>query len=453
MNKIEPHSQASMHHRNVIYGWQTQDNVPLAHVAKAKGVWLSDVAGNRMLDFCSGQINVNIGHSHPAVLKALREQSDALCYIAPSLGTTVRDDLAAQIADLMPGDDLQHVFFNNSGSEAIENAMKVARAVTGRQKIYASWTSYHGATFGASALSGDQRRTFVEPSMAGIRHFHSPLGANCIFDAKDHRESSRLCFAALQEQILRDGPQTVAAIFIEPIIGTSGLYVMPTEFLRDIRQLCDHHGILLVFDETMSGWGRTGAWFGCEHSGVLPDILTTAKGLTSGYIPLGAMVVTREIYQSFLKKPFVGGLTTEGHSLACAVGLANLAVYRSEELITKSASLGAILLKTLKHLQHKHSCVRDVRGKGLFCCLELTSFTDVMRANGKRYGAPTNAADIVTWLWQQGMFVIMRGTMIFLAPPLVISQDELNHGISILAKLLDQIDSFGVQDLEDSDEQ
>ena len=427
---------------HVLYGWQPQRFGPLGRIDGARGVELFESGGRAVLDFCAGQINVNVGYGHPHVLAALRKQMEAFCYVAPNLASESRERLAEMVVEAAPGSELSWVFFSNSGSEAVENAMKIAWAFTGRRKLYAAWTSYHGATPGASSLSGDPRRLFVEPGLPGVRHFHAPTGWRCPFAPDDPEESARLCLSAFEDQALRDGPETIAAVFLEPIAGTSGLYKWPASFVRGLRAFCDKHGILLVFDETMSGWGRSGTWFACEHYDVLPDIMVTAKGITSGYVPLGATLITDRIRGAFVSRPFVAGLTTEGHALACAAGIANLEVYRNEGLIEHSRELGLLLKEHLAHLKDRHASVGDVRSEGLFGCIELTADREARSPlAGFRNSERDVAGQIVQRLWDAGLFLIAKWDFLFIAPPLVIARDDLERGLEMIDQVLDFTDS------------
>ena len=340
-------SMSSPPDRHVVYGWQAQSTKPLARIVRSERIYLWDAAGRRIMDFCSGQINVNVGYGHPAILAAMREQMAEMTYVAPGFETEPRSKLAALIAERLPA-GLDQVFFTNSGSESVEVAIKISRAVTRRTKIYSAWRSYHGNSAGASAISGDPRRLFAEPAVPGVSKFHGATCYCCPFGERSPPGCGYACLSSLTRAVLLEGPETIAAIVVEPIVGTSGLYVPPAEYLRGIRRLCDEHGILLVFDETMTGWGRTGRWFAWEHSDVRPDMITTAKGITSAYVPLGATIMTARLREVFLDRVFVAGSSTEGHALGCAAGIANIQVYESEGLIEHSRLLGDYLLEQLR---------------------------------------------------------------------------------------------------------
>jgi len=385
---------------------------------------------------------VNVGYGHPKVLSAMRIQMERTTYVAPTFPTEARIRLAAMVAERVPG-DLDYVFFTNGGAEAIESAIKIARAATGRQKIYSAWQSYHGATAGAAAISGDPRRAFVEPAMSGLGKFHYANCYRCPLGQVAPPECRFACLHGLQNQIIHDGPEGVAAIVLEPIAGTSGLYIPPQEYVQGIRRFCDEHGILLILDETMSGWGRTGRWFACEHYDVVPDIVTTAKGITSGYVPLGATVLSAKLRDHFLHRNFVGGLTNEAHPLACAAGVANIEVYEEEQLVKRSADLGEYLMGRLLALERKHPSVGDVRCKGLFACLELTS--DRRKRTplaGYRDKVRNVSAEMCRRLMQMGLIVIAKWDFIFIAPPLVITEGEIDEGVDMIDRALSYTDQL-----------
>lgn len=418
MTRITPHLRRDP----VIYGWQRQA-LPVGHsrlrVVRARGADLWDDAGRRYVDFAAGQISVNAGYADPRILAAMTAQMAELTYVAPGFSTAPRETLARTMAEILPG-KLEHVLFTNSGAEAVENALKIARAATGRHKFLSASQSYHGATAGASGVSGDPRRLLWDPGLPGVAHFHLPIGRRSVFSGPDQDAQA---LKALEDLIAREGPHLIAGLIIEPIVGTNGLYAPSAAFMAGMQTLCRKHGILLIADETMSGWGRSGAWFACEHYGLAPDILTTSKGLTSGYVPLGATAITGDIYDRFLDQPFVGGLTTEGHALGCATALANIEVYRQDGLIERSAVLGARLLERLRDLMARHSCIGEVRGRGLFACIELDSSSQ-------------QAIHVARACQERGLIVLGRGDHVFIGPPLMIPETDLEFGISVLDDVL-----------------
>jgi taurine--2-oxoglutarate transaminase len=428
--------------QHVIYSWKAQGSVDPIMIDRAEGIYMWDTDGKRYLDGCAGLLNINIGHGNRHVLKAMKTQMDKLCYVAPSFGTEPKARLARMIAELTPG-DLDYVFFTNGGAEAIENAIKAARWYTGRHKIYARWRSYHGGTAGAITLTGDPRRWPAEPGIPGVVHFFGPYPYQCPFGSKDEEECGRKTLEVLKTQIMLDGPRTIAAIFMEPIVGTNGIIIPPQNFMTGLRQLCDENGILLVIDETMAGWGRSGKWFGIEHYGIVPDILTTAKGITSGYVQLGLMIVNKKIWDYFQEKPFTGGLTYSGHALACAAGIANIEVYKNDKLIENSARMGAYLDKKLQELKDRHPSVGDARCKGLWACIELTSdqktraplagFADSVRSV---------SGGFTKILYENGLYLFAKWDFIFIAPPLIINQGQIDEMVAAIDKGLEYTDSL-----------
>jgi taurine--2-oxoglutarate transaminase len=426
------------HH--VVYGWQIQDDQPPVCIRRSSGVHLWTADDRRLTDLCSGQINVNVGYGHPHILAKMRHQLDSISYVAPMFATEPRSRLATLIAERLPR-ELEYVFFTSSGSESIEVAIKVARAVTGRLKIYSAWRSYHGASAGASAISGDPRRLFIEPGLAGVNKFHGATCYCCPYGQAAPPACAYACLEALKNSILQDGPETVAAIVLEPISGTSGLYIPPVEYVRGVRRFCTDHGILLIFDETMTGWGRTGRWFALEHFGVIPDLLTTAKGITSAYVPLGATIMTAAVRDCFKSRAFVAGSTNEGHTLACAAAIANIEVYEQQNLIDKSLRMGGYLLERLEEIKGRHPSVGDVRGKGLFACIELTSHRAQRRPlAGYRDCRRNVSSELTRRLLEAGVFVIAKWDYVFIAPPLVISKEELDEGLGIIDAALSYTD-------------
>lgn len=426
----------------MVYGWLPQRQPPPACFVRGEGAYLWDVNHKRYFDACAGQINVNVGYGHPDIIAAMRRQMGELTYVAPYFETTAKSGFAAKIATRTPA-GLNYVFFTNSGSEAIETAIKVARAVTGRAKIYSTWRSYHGMSLGAASISGDPRRLFAEPGLVGSTRFHGSTCDSCAFGHASPPDCTFACLHHLRETILLDGPETIAAIVLEPITGTSGVHAAQPEFIRGVRRLCDEYGILLVFDETITGWGRTGKWFACEHYGVVPDLLTTAKGITSAYVPLGAVVMTSRIRDFFLDRPFVGGLTNEGHALACAAGLANMAVLEKESLVERSRALGERLMRGLSELKSRHLSVMKVRGQGLLACVELTSDPDSgAPLAGYRDYLGNVSKEITDRMFRCGTLVIAKWDFIFVAPPLVVEEQQLDEMLNALDEALSYTDGL-----------
>lgn len=419
--------------KGVLYGWRPQKFGAIGQVSRANGAVLYDPSNRPVLDFASGQVNVNIGHSHPRVIAAMQAQLDELCYVAPCLNTETRRHLSAAIDEVVPFKEPTTSFLCNSGSEAVESALKIAWSLTGRRKIYASSFSYHGATIGASSISGDARRRFAEPGLTGTRIFTAPFGDHEAFADLSMDERASRCLSLLKEQILRDGPDTVAAVILEPVIGSGGVYKWPTGFLTGLRAFCDDHGILLIFDETMSGWGRTGRWFASEHSGVLPDIMTTAKGITSGYVPLAAVVLPQRLAAIFDARPLVCGSTTEGHALGCAAALACIATYHEDGIVARAQATGSVLEGHLARIKAKHPCVKDARNVGLLACIELHA--SCARLSDEQAAMTPDiswAEAMYRVLWQNGVFTIVRDNMIMVTPPLIITEEELLQGLDAI---------------------
>ncbi len=353
----------------VLHSWSVQSAIDPIPVAGAEGRHFWDYEGKRYLDFASQLVNVSIGHGHPKVIAAIKEQAEKLCTIGPPMATEPRSTLGRMLAEITPG-NLKMSFFTNGGAEANENAIKVARWVTGRHKIIARYRSYHGATGGAITLTGDPRRWHAEPGLPGVVRMLDPYSYRC---PAGHPDPCPVCSGAphLEEILQYEGAHTVAAVILETVVGTNGVIVPPDGYLQSIRETCDRHGILLICDEVMAGFGRTGKWFACEHWDVVPDILTVAKGINSGYVPLGAMIVSEPIAEQLRDRFLAGGLTYSGHPLACASAVASIEAFQEEGIVENAAEQGAYLAEALPALAERHPSIGDVRGLGLFWGLEL----------------------------------------------------------------------------------
>ena len=427
---------------HVIYSWKPQGGWKPLMIDRAEGIFMYDTDGRKIVDGCSGLLNINLGHSNRYVLDAMKAQMDKLCFVSPGFGTEPKAKLAAMVAELTPG-DLDYVFFTNGGAEANENAIKAARWFTGRHKIYGAWKSYHGAPAGAITVTGDPRRWPAEPGIPGVVHFFGPYPYRCPFGSSDPEECGQRTLSVLKEQLMYDNPKSVAAIMMEPIVGTNGIIPPPKSYVQGIRQLCDENGILLIIDEVMSAWGRAGRWFASELFDVVPDILTTAKGITSGYVQLGATIWTKKIWDFFQERKFASGLTYCGHALACACGIANIEVYKREKLIEASAEKGEYLAKKLKALESKHPSVGDTRCVGLWACIELVSdkktkaplagFNDSIRNVSGQLGKI---------FMDNGLYLYCNWDYIFISPPLIITKPQIDEMVAVIEKGLDWTDTL-----------
>ena len=313
----------------MFHSWSAQAQISPVPIAGGEGAWFWDNDGNRYLDFASQLVNLNLGHQHPRLVAAIKEQADELCMVAPVFANDARSEAAAAIVAHAPG-ALNKVFFTNGGAEANENAVRMARLHTGRHKVLAAYRSYHGATAAAIALTGEPRRWPSEPGATGIVHFFGPYTYRSAFHAADEAEECERALEHLESVVSMEGPDTVAAIVMETIVGTNGVLIPPDGYLAGVRELCDRHGIVMICDEVMVGFGRTGNWFAVDHWDVAPDLICFAKGVNSGYVPLGGVLISDEIAATFDDRPFPGGLTYSGHPLACAVALESIRVFEEE---------------------------------------------------------------------------------------------------------------------------
>jgi len=367
--KMSAQEMLDLNREYVFFSWSVQSAVNPIPAERAEGIYFWDADGKRYIDFASQLMNVNTGHQHPKIVQAIKDQADKLCYVYPGMATDVKGELGRLLAEITPG-HLKKTFFALGGAEANDNAIKLTRLYTGRHKIIARYRSYHGATYGAVTLSGDPRRLPVEPTISGVIHVMDPYCYRCPFGwtlETCHRE----CIDHVEQVIQFEGPENVAAIFLEGVTGSSGIMIYPDEYWPRMREIADKYGILLVDDEVMSGFGRTGEWFGIDNWGVVPDVMTMAKGLTSAYVPLGAMIVSKDIADYFEDRMLPLGLTYSGHTLACATALATINVYKEDKLIENAKAMGKVLGEELEEIKAKHPSVGDVRYIGLFSVIEV----------------------------------------------------------------------------------
>jgi taurine---2-oxoglutarate transaminase len=416
--------------QHTLFEWSAQSAVDPIPVAGAKGCWFWTPEGKRFLDFNSQLMCVNVGHSDERVVRAIQRQVETLAYANPFMATEPRALLGRKLAEIAPG-DIEVFFFTNGGAEANENAIKIARQYTGRHKVLAFYRSYHGGTAGSMMLTGDPRRWAAEPGMPGVVHVLNPYhGIQRGWDTTEQ------ALATLEETIQLEGPNTIAAFFLEPVIGTNGVLIPPDGYLQGVRELCTKHGIMMVTDEVMSGFGRTGEWFAVNHWKVVPDLITMAKGLTSAYVPLGAVGMRRQIANHFKDKVFFGGLTYNSHTLACAAALATLQVYEEDGLIENARRMGVVMKQLLSDLQAKHEIVGAVRSIGLFGVVELVKDRKSLEPLAPFNGTSDAMKRLGRIFREEGLYTFVRWHTFFTNPPLMVTEDELRQGFAIIDKAL-----------------
>ena len=419
--------------KHSIYEWSAQGAADPIPVARAKGVYFWTPEGKRFLDFNSQLMCVNIGHGDERVIGAIQEQAASLAYANPFMATAPRARLGAKLAQIAPG-DIDVFFFTNGGAEANENAFKIARAVTGRQKILARYRSYHGATAAAITATGDPRR-WTQPPLPGVVHVLDPYhGIQAGWEGADQ------ALRYLEEVVQLEGPQTIAAFILEPVPGTNGILVPPDGYLQGVRALCDKHGILMIADEVMSGFGRTGAWFAVDHWKVVPDLITMAKGLTSAYVQLGAVGMRRRIADHFATTPFPSGLTYNSHPIACAAALATIGVMEEDGLIDRARGQGRLMAGLLAGLAARHPSVGAVRSLGLFGVVELVRDRSTGLPMAPFNGTSPEMTALGRFFREEGLYTFVRWNYFFTNPPLCVSEAELREGFAIIDRALEATD-------------
>jgi taurine--2-oxoglutarate transaminase len=420
--------------KHTLYEWSAQSKVDPIPVASSKGIYFYTPEGKRFIDFNSQLMSVNIGHGDPRVIQAISDQAATLAYANPFMATEARARLGAKLAEITPG-DIDTFFFTNGGAEANENAIKLARFFTGRHKIIARYRSYHGATAGAISLTGDPRRWAAEPGIPGVVHVLDPYHG-----IERGWESADSSLAMIEETIQLEGPQTIAAFILEPVTGTNGVLIPPDGYLAGLRKICDKYGILMIADEVMSGFGRTGTWFAVDHWKVVPDLLCMAKGLTSSYLPLGAVGMRHHIAQHFQDKVFYGGLTYNSHPMGCAAALATLRVYEEDGLLDNAKNMGAIMKALGEDLQAKHPSVGAVRSIGLFGIVELIRNRKTRQPLAPFNGTSEEMAALGRFFREQGLYTFVRWNTFFTNPPLCINEQQMREAFAIIDRGLEITD-------------
>jgi taurine---2-oxoglutarate transaminase len=420
--------------RHTLFEWSAQAAVDPIPVARAKGIYFWTPEGKRYIDFNSQLMCVNIGHGDERVVRAIQEQAAILPYANPFMATEVRARLGAKLAEITPG-DIDAFFFTNGGAESNENAIRIARLYTGRHKIGARYRSYHGGTAGALTLTGDPRRWASEPGIPGV--FRIPDFYHGIQRGSDTTDE---VLARTEEILELEGPKTVAAIIVEPVTGTNGILIPPDGYMQGLRALCDKYGILLIADEVMAGFGRTGEWFSVDHWKVKPDLISMAKGLTSAYVQLGAVGMRRQIADHFEKNVFYGGLTYNSHPLACAAALATIAVYEEDKLIENARRMGAVMRGLLEDLESRHPSVGATRNIGLFGIVELVRNKKTLEPLASFNSTAPEMQALGKYFRQEGLYTFVRWNTFFTNPPLCITEDELREGFGIIDRGLEITD-------------
>ncbi len=419
---------------HTFFSWSVQGAIDPIAIDRAEGIYLYTPDGRRIIDFNSQLMSVNIGHGDRRVIDAITEQATKLQFVQPAFATEPRARLGAKLAEILPG-DLDKVFFTLGGAEAIENAIKLARHYTGRTKILARYRSYHGATLGAMTLTGDPRRWANEPGIWGVVRYPDTHR----WGEKEPRPVAE-SLQGLEDVIRYEGAHTIAAVFLETIVGTNGILIPPDGYLQGVREICDRHQILMVADEVMAGFGRTGKWFAVDHAGVVPDLMTMAKGLTSSYLPLGAVAMRRAIAEKFDTTMFYGGLTYSSHPISLAASLATIRVYEEDGLIDNAARLGPVMRAHHERLYARHPSVGAYRNLGLFGIIDLVRTREPYDPLTPFNGTSDEMKAIGKYLRDHGLYTLIANNSIHTNPPLCITEQQLDEGFAIIDAALELAD-------------
>jgi len=429
----------------VFHSWSAQAQISPVPIAGGKGSVFWDADGKRYLDFCSQLVNLNLGHQHPRLVQAIKNQAEKLCTVAPSFANDARTEAARLIISHAPK-GLERVFFTNGGAEAIENAIRMARLHTGRHKVMAAYRGYHGATAGALAATGEPRRWGSEPGVPGLVRYFGPYPYRSSFHSTSPEQETERVLQHLEEVVMFEGPKNVAAILFETVTGTNGVLVPPPGYLAGLRDLCDRHGIMMIADEVMVGFGRMGEWFAVDHWNVAPDLLCFAKGVNSGYIPLGGVLMSGAIADSFKDRPYPGGLTYSGHPLACAVAVESIRTFEDDDVVGQARRMGEeVLGPELRKIAERHPSVGEVRGLGCFWALDLvrnrTTREPLVPFNASgAAAAPMN--ELMGACKAAGVWPMAHFNRLQVAPPLIITPAEARQGLAMIDQALSVADKY-----------
>lgn len=425
-----------------LQSWSKQRGINPTPIEKADGIYMWDYDGKRYSDMSSQLVNLNVGHNCRPIIEAIKEQAEKFCYLSPSFACESRAKLAKMVIDLMP-DNMGKVFFTNGGADANENAVKMARMFTGRNKVFSRYRSYHGSTFGAGNLTGEPRRYPLEPGIPGFVKFFDPYIYREPIKFESEKQAADYYVAKLREQIIYENPDSVAAIVMETVTGSNGVIIPPEGYLQGVRKICDEFGIMMICDEVMAGWGRTGKMFAFENFGVKPDIVSFAKGVTCGYVQLGGVAVSKEIAAYFDDHMLSCGLTYSAHPLACAAGVACLNFYKENNILDNVNKVGKVLGEILEKLKEKHPCVGDVRYIGLFTSIELVKDKET-REPLVPYGKDPDGVmgKIIVALKNKGFITYSHENMIFVSPPLIITEEQIREEMAKVDEVLTDTDKM-----------
>ncbi|WP_348732079.1 aspartate aminotransferase family protein [uncultured Mycolicibacterium sp.] len=430
--------------KHVFHSWSAQAQIKPMTVLAAQGSYLWDGDGNRLLDFSSQLVNTNIGHQHPKVVAAIAEQAAKLCTIAPQHVNDARSEAARLVAERTPG-DLNRIFFTNGGADAVEHAVRMARLHTGRYKVLSRYRSYHGGTDTAINLTGDPRRWPNDYASSGVVHFNGPFLYRSTFHSETEEQETQRALEHLERLIQMEGPDSFAAIILESVPGTAGIMVPPPGYLAGVREICDRYGIVFIADEVMAGFGRTGKWFAIDNFDVVPDLITFAKGVTSGYIPLGGVAINEAIYSTFADRAYPGGLTYSGHPLATACAVATITAMEDEGMVDNAARIGTdVLGPGLRELAARHRSVGEVRGLGVFWAIELVADQKTREPLAPYGGSSPAMAAVLAACKSGGLLPFANFNRIHAVPPCNVTDDEVAEGLRILDSALTVADEHAV---------
>lgn len=427
-----------------LHSWNKQSGLKPEVITKTEGIYLWNEEGKKFYDMSAQLVNMNLGHGHKKVIQAIKDQVEKLAFIAPAYACDVRSEAAKKLVELAP-DYMSKVFFTNAGAEANENAIKMARMFTGRNKIFSAYRSYHGATHGAANLTGEARRQYAEPGMVGFVKFEGPYAYRAPKQVKFESEADVTAYylELLENQIIYEGTDKVAAIFFETVVGSNGVLIPPKGYYEGVREICDKYGILMVCDEVMAGFGRTGTMFAFENFNAKPDLVTFAKGSTCGYAPLGGVIVSDKIAKHFDENILGCGLTYNGHPLGCAAAIATIDAYVEENIFDNVNKVGVVLGELLEDLKEKHACVGDVRYVGLFSMIELVKDKETKEPMVPFGQDPDGTmAKIIGMLKAEGFVTYKMNNMVAVSPPLIITEEELRDAMKIMDNVLDSVDNM-----------